>query len=35
VYHAPELPHEQPPWDARGLEAVEIRRGQPPRPIWV
>src|SRR5439155_1625431 len=34
VFHAPELPETRPPWRLRRLEAVEIRRGQPPRPRW-
>lgn len=38
VYHAPELPalraRERPPWQSRLLEGVEIRRDQPPVPLW-
>ncbi|HEV3049744.1 MAG TPA: hypothetical protein VGX50_05515, partial [Longimicrobium sp.] len=34
AYHAPRLPDAPPPWYARRLEAVEIRRDQPPRAVW-
>lgn len=38
VYHVPEFPREEsserPEMIQRRLEAVEIRRGQPPRPRW-
>jgi hypothetical protein len=34
LYHTPELPETHPPWYPRRLEAVEVRRGQPPRPWW-
>jgi hypothetical protein len=35
VYHAPYLPEiGRPGWSARSLEAVEIRRGQPPQAQW-
>ena len=34
VYHAGELPPGKPPWKPRRLEAVEIRRDQPPRARW-
>lgn len=34
LFHAPELPEPRPPWHPRRLEAVEIRRGEPPRPVW-
>jgi hypothetical protein len=34
VYHAPVLPETRPRRRTRRLEAVEIRRDQPPRPRW-
>jgi hypothetical protein len=35
VYHVPEFPPDRrPAWNRRVLQCVEIRRGQPPRPIW-
>jgi len=34
VFHAAELPEGKPPWNIRRLEAVEIRRRQPPIPVW-
>jgi tetratricopeptide (TPR) repeat protein len=34
LYHAPELPETRPPWNARRLEAVEVRRDQHPQPWW-
>jgi hypothetical protein len=34
VYHAAELPDGRPPLRPRRLEAVEIRRDEPPRPRW-
>ena len=32
--HAPELPETRPRLRPRRLEAVEIRRDQPPRAVW-
>lgn len=34
VYHAPSLPETRPSWKRRVLRAVEIRRDQPPQPLW-
>ena len=38
VYHVPEFPADTrlqgPPWNKRVLKAVEIRRGEPPKPRW-
>jgi len=34
VYHASELPANFPPWEARLLQGVLIRRGQAPEPHW-
>jgi hypothetical protein len=43
VFHAARLPgaagwmeaeREHPGWEPRRLEAVEVRRGQRPRPVW-
>jgi 3',5'-cyclic AMP phosphodiesterase CpdA len=34
AFHAAELPASDPPWQARRLEAVEVRRGAPPRLAW-
>lgn len=34
VYHAPALRETRPDWLPRQLEAIEIRRDQPPRPRW-
>jgi hypothetical protein len=35
VYHVPELPELRPALNPRYLEAIEIRRHQPPRPRWL
>ncbi len=34
VYHVPQLPSARPVWDVKRLEAVEIRRDQPPKARW-
>lgn len=38
VFHVPEFPADEPrkrpPWNPRILEAIEIRRGEAPRPRW-
>ncbi len=34
AFHASSLPVGQPPWEARTLEGIAIRRDQPPEPIW-
>lgn len=34
VYHVPQLPSVRPQWNVKRLEAVEIRRDQPPRARW-
>ncbi len=38
VYHVPELPSElpvgKPLWQRRFLSGIEIRRGEPPQPLW-
>src|SRR5207248_1079508 len=38
VYYAPEFPPGEPPprpqWKRRPLEAIEVRRGEPPQPRW-
>lgn len=34
AYHASELPEGQPPWEARTLEGIVLRRHQPPEARW-
>lgn len=38
VFHVPEMPPGDPPpqprWEVRLLDALEIRRGESPRPLW-
>jgi len=34
VHHVAALPAVRPPWETRRLEAVVLRRGAPPRPVW-
>jgi predicted phosphodiesterase len=34
VYHAPELGALRAPWSARRLEAIVLRRGEEPEPVW-
>jgi hypothetical protein len=34
AYHITDLANGQPGWERRVLQAVEVRKGEPPRPIW-
>lgn len=34
VFHAASLGEQRPTWKTRHMAGVEIRRGEPPRPVW-